>query len=113
MKFALVILAGLIAQSSFAATLNLSSGETAVIEANTRTTVSCNGSGNADCEKVAQAFGKTLEYCNRTNNAGYCAQTHWPKFKAANPNCAYAGQAACLDYCSRSYNAGYCADLCE
>jgi len=118
MKKTVVVLLGLVlAQSAFAASLNLSSGESAVIEANTRTVVSCNGASEgtspATCESAVAGFRLTLEYCYKSYNGGYCAEKYWPKFKQQNPSCISAGAGPCVEYCYKSYNGGYCAEKCQ
>ncbi len=118
MKKTVVVLLGLVlAQSAFAASLNLSSGESAVIEANTRTVVSCNGSSEGTspttCESAVAGFRLTLGSCYKTYSGGYCAEKHWPKFKQQNPSCISAGAGPCLDYCGMTYDGGYCAEKCQ
>lgn len=115
MKQALIALALFFAHSATAATLQLSGGEIATIEANVRTTVSCNADGGdgPSCTQVAAAFRATLAACNKQYGGGYCAETHWPKFKASYPSCAYAGVDACLESCSKQYGGGYCAAKCQ
>lgn len=114
MKNTLIALTLLFAHSASAATLQLSGGETAVIEANVRTTVSCSADGGGpSCSQAAASFRATLAACNNQYGGGYCAETHWPKFKASYPSCAYAGVEACIESCTKQYGGGYCAAKCQ
>lgn len=110
-----VILTLVVSSSVFAADLNLLSGESAIIEANSRTRVTCNGSngGGMNCEGAGNAFKKIMEYCYKSHDGGTCAKNHWPNFKKDNPNCSYTGVETCIDYCYKGYDGGTCASLCQ
>jgi hypothetical protein len=100
--------------SVLAADLNLNSGESAVIQANVNTRVTCGGgSSGGSCQDVVRGFQQIMEACQRTYTGGYCAEKNWPAFKNANPSCAYAGVTICLEACQRTYTGGYCSEKCQ
>lgn len=103
-----------ISSLAFGAELQLNGGESATIQANVTTQVTCgggsSGGGGNSCETAAKGFEKLLEYCSKSYSSGDCVTTHWPRYKANNPNCIYAGLDACLTYCSRSFSSGDCAN---
>ncbi len=112
----LVILCALFSSYAFAADLNLKGGESAIIEPNTSTRVTCGGSssgGGGTCTEIVSGFQSLIDSCEQSYNGGYCAEKLWPTFKAANSRCAYAGISVCLKACLQSYNGGYCADKCQ
>ena len=109
--FALFILFSV---QTFAADLNLNGGESAIIQANVSTRVTCGGNQTGgSCSEMVQGFKLIMESCMRSYNGGYCAEKQWPSFKATNPSCAYAGLSICLEACQKSYNGGYCAEKCQ
>lgn len=110
-----LVLSFLVSGVSFAGDLNLSGGETAIIEANTTTRVSCGGGagGVNDCLGPVEGLKALLNSCQKTYGGGYCADRYWPDFKKNNPNCYYAGLPACLEACEKNYGGGYCADRCR
>ena len=105
----ILLLAILLATQAHAATVNLMSGEQVVLESNTRTTVTCNGSSTGNCEAVAAGFRKQMEYCYKTYSGGDCAKQLWPKFKDSARECAAAGLDTCLEYCYKTYSGGDCS----
>lgn len=110
----LFVLFILFSVQSFAADLNLNGGESAVIQANVSTRVTCGGSSiGGNCSEVVKGFKLIMDTCMKSYNGGYCAEKNWPSFKNANLGCAYAGISICLDACQKSYNGGYCADKCQ
>ncbi len=99
--------------SAFAAEVNLNGGDIITIQPNVTTKVSCGGTGSSsDCSGVKASFDKSMEFCFKSEGGGTCARKLWPKFKAANPSCAYAGTETCLNYCFKSEGGGACADIC-
>ena len=110
----LLILMVLISSQAFAADLNLNGGESATIQANVNTYVTCGGSSSGDkCGSVVQGFKVLMEACQKSYGGGYCAEKYWPSFKAANVGCAYAGVSLCIEACQKSYGGGYCAEKCQ
>lgn len=118
MKQLILVLLFAFALRSNAAAVSLKGGETVTIQANTSTTVSCNATdgGNnphvGDCHGAGAAFLKSMEACYRSFSGGTCVDKLWPKYKAANPNCVYAGIETCLEYCEKSSSSGTCAEKC-
>lgn len=110
--FALLILFSV---QTFAADLNLNGGESAVIQGNVTTRVTCGGGSQSvgSCSEAVAGFKLLMDACTRTYTGGYCAEKQWPSFKSANPSCVYAGISICLDACTKSYTSGYCADKCQ
>lgn len=74
----------------------------------------CSGSGGAtECDSAANGFRSQLFYCYKDSSGKYCAETFWPKFKAAHPNCLYAGMEPCLEYCYKTASGKACTELCS
>jgi hypothetical protein len=117
MKGLFIAFALLLSSQVFAAELNLSGGESAVINANAETKVTCGvgggHGGSGMCRQVAEAFRATLAACEKSHSGGYCASTYWAKLKKDNPSCKYSGVSACIEYCSKSHSSGYCASQCD
>ncbi len=109
-----IVLSFLFSGTSIAGDLNLSGGESAIIESNTLTRVTCGGGsgGISDCQGAVEGLRALLNSCVKSYGGGYCADRYWPTFKKDHPNCIYAGLSACLDACEKSYSGGYCADRC-
>ena len=100
-----------LSQFAFGAELNLNGGESATIQANVLTQVTCGGgsSGN-NCVEAANGLKKVLDTCTRSYTPGDCVEKHWPRYKKENPTCKYAGLDTCLAFCTRSYTPGDCTD---
>lgn len=109
----LSILLILLSVQSFAADLNLNGGESATIQANVSTRVTCGGnSTSGSCSEVVQGFKALVDTCMKTFHGGFCAEKYWPSFKAANSSCSYAGISVCLDACQKTFHGGFCAEKC-
>ena len=109
----LFILFSLFTVQAFAADLNLNGGESAVIQANVNTRVTCGGSSTGgSCAEIVQGFKLLMNVCMDSYSGGYCVEKHWPTFKSSNPTCAYAALSICLEVCQKSYSGGYCAEKC-
>jgi hypothetical protein len=116
----LMVLLGLAAVTApaLAAELNLNGGESAIIEANTRTRVTCAGNGSGgggggDCAAAADGFRAIMDACLNSWSASTCVDKYWPKFKQDNPNCKYAGVPYCLEICKRAWSGSTCIDKCN
>ncbi|MEZ0393199.1 MAG: hypothetical protein ACAH59_13340 [Pseudobdellovibrionaceae bacterium] len=71
--FALFILFSV---QTFAADLNLNGGESAIIQPNVSTRVTCGGNsngGNGNCSEAVQGFKLIVDTCMKSYNGGYCA----------------------------------------
>ncbi|MES3037294.1 MAG: hypothetical protein V4736_05240 [Bdellovibrionota bacterium] len=99
----------------FGAELNLTSGESAVIQANVNTRVTCGGgsSSNPGCGDHIQGLKTLLQACKESFSGSYCIDKYWPTFKANAPQCTLAALSICIDYCKESFSASYCADKCS
>jgi hypothetical protein len=94
-----------------AATLNLNAGDTATINANTPTTVTC---GTADdCSAKISSFNQIMTACMTDYDGGTCVGKYWPSFKQNNPNCYDGAVGTCLTDCETTYSAGQCASTCN
>ncbi len=118
MQFFSVVLASItflcFSWTSQAAELHLSGGETATIQANVSTYVTCSGQGGGgNCSIIVEGFAAQLKACYNTYSGGYCSNKYWPDFKANNPKCYYGAIGVCLEYCEKTYSGGYCADKCN
>jgi hypothetical protein len=107
--FCLAILPSL----TFAADLHLRSGETAIIQANVTTRVTCNGPDYVSCQEPANALRLLISACKESYSGAYCADRYWSSFKQKNPGCIYAGMPICLEACKEDYGGAYCADRCQ
>lgn len=104
----------LISINVFAAELSLTGGESATIQANTRTTVTCNGSSQGNqCSDTTNGLKTLVEACKSNFSPSYCIDKYWPSFKANNPSCVMAALPYCIDQCKTSFTAAYCADKCS
>ncbi len=103
----------LFAVHASAADLILSSGESAIIQPNVTTKVSCGGSQSTGCSDEINGLKLLIENCKTSYSASYCADKYWPDFKASNPKCALPALSICIDNCKTSYSASYCADKCS
>lgn len=108
-----------VSTQAMAAELRLLSGETATIQANQTTRVSCEGPSNgggsgASCDEAVQGLKYLLESCRSGGNgAAACMEKYWPGFKQGSPSCAYAGISVCIDACRTGGNgAAACAEKC-
>ena len=98
---------------TFAADLNLNGGESAVIQANVSTRVTCGGNQTGgSCSDAVHGLKLLMEVCMKSYSGGFCVDKQWAPFKDANPSCVYAGLSVCLEVCQSSYSSGFCADKC-
>lgn len=111
-----LILLVFVSTQAMAAELRLLSGETATIQANQSTRVSCegasNGGGNSNCSHAVQGLTALMEACKTNYSANFCIDKHWPAFKKDYPSCVYGALSVCIEACKTSYSANYCADKC-
>ena len=112
-KLVLAIL--LVSFNVLGADLNLSGGESATIQANVSTRVTCGGTstGSGDCSAAVAGFESIMSACETGYTALHCIDQNWPSFKANNPNCLYAGIPDCLKACETGYTALFCANKCQ
>lgn len=110
-----LILTILFASQAYAAHLNLNGGESAVIQANVNTSVTCGGSGSggSDCSTKASSLKGILDKCMQNLNAQWCIENTWPKWKANNPSCVSEGSQVCIDKCVLNLNAQWCMTNCQ
>lgn len=114
------ILLVFVSAQAFSAELRLSSGESATIQANQTTRVSCeggNGGGSspASCEQAVDGLKQLLEACRSGGYPGSaCMEKYWPGFKQASPTCAYSAISICIEACrSGGFNPSTCAEKCS
>lgn len=114
------ILLVFVSAQALAADLRLSSGETATIQANNTTRVSCEGGSHggggtpANCTEAVGGLKELIEACR---SGGYsqnsCMEKYWPGFKQGSPSCAYAAISVCIEACRTAGNsAASCAERC-
>lgn len=109
-----LLLALTMASIAFAADLNLSSGESATIQANVKTRVTCDGEGQTpSCQEPINGLKTLIEACKSNYTGSYCVDKYWPNFKKENPGCATAAISICINYCKENYTGAYCADKCS
>ncbi len=105
---------GVFASGAFAATLNLSPGDSALIQPNVMTTVICGaGAPAADCTKAIQVFESRFTVCKKTYPASTCYQNEWPAFKSRSPDCVVEAFDACYRVCTESYPGSTCYQNCR
>jgi hypothetical protein len=108
------------AASAHAGIINLNGGDTIVIEANTRTTVSCGNAlpGDSDallCAKSIENMKSKYGVCTTNYTEATCFQSTFAKRPAA---CGESGNVdlqwskACYEYCTRSYTNATCYQTC-
>lgn len=110
---ALLILALSTASLALAADLNLRAGETATIQSNVKTRVTCEGDSHSSCEQAIESLKILVEACKGSYSGSYCIDKYWPAFKKENPSCRTSAIPICIDYCKESYSSAYCADKCS
>lgn len=109
-----IFLALSMASIAFAADLNLGIGESATIQANVKTRVTCEGEGQGpSCQQAINGLKTLVEACKGSYSGSYCIDKYWPNFKKENPSCATSAISVCIDYCKESYSSAYCADKCS
>ena len=110
MKNILLILLFSIATNSFAAQLNLSAGETAIIEANTLTTVTCEKNQTSSCLPYVEKAEASYKACSGSGYSNsYCFDRAYP---AKVQNCVPWSES-CNKACKNSgYSPSYCYDKC-
>ncbi|HWU43005.1 MAG TPA: hypothetical protein VN132_06185 [Bdellovibrio sp.] len=102
--------------NAFAADLNLNGGESAMIQANVRTTVTCGGSSSGSggsCEDAIAGLSSLIDACKGTYSGASCVDKYWPNFKKENPRCAMSAISVCIDNCKTTYSPASCADKCS
>ena len=104
--------------SVFGSELNLTSGDEVIIEANTKTRVTCEGeTGTNNCSLMLNTFEKLMTNCFESHfSSTYCLDLFWTEYKEkeVNPTCIYAGIAKCYDYCVMGhFSFHYCNDYCH
>ena len=99
---------------AYTANLNLSSGESAFIQPNAKTLVSC---GNAiiieNCSISVQTLDKLLQTCVQSYGGGTCVDKIWPNFIKSHNSCYDQAIELCLNYCKQSYGGGTCVGKCS
>ena len=112
-----IFLMTVLSATAFAGELHLSPGQSTLIRGNTDMTVYCaagnDNSQNALCNSAGESFKLLISTCYRSDFGSHCAQRLWPKFKAANPRCVFAGTATCLSYCGKDEASLVCTELCS
>lgn len=109
-----VVFISLLACQAFSAELVLNGGESAIIQPNVATKVTCGGSSSGmSCTDPIKGLTTLIDACKSVHNAAYCADKYWPGFKENNPQCVYAALNICIDNCKTVHNAAYCADRCN
>lgn len=97
-----------------AATLNLNSGDSAVIQPNVATTVTCNAVGGpTTCEIQISTYESRYQTCKRSYPASTCFTNEWPAFKSRHPNCVLEAFDACIKTCGESYPSSTCYNNCR
>lgn len=110
----LIIFSILFSLQAFSADLNLSSGETTTIQANTKVTVTCGGgSSGSSCSEAVASFKYIVSSCMKTYDTVFCLNKHFPIFKSENPKCVYNAIPACLEICEKTYDNGFCMLKCN
>lgn len=113
MKLLIVFLAMSFTCVAFGATLNLSVGETIVLQPNSSTTVTC-GMGGQCSQPVANLKVK-FDYCKSQVNSSVedCLQSLWPVYVKKNPKCVEDALELCLNFCRTSVLTLDCLDICR
>jgi hypothetical protein len=96
-----------------AATINLNTGDTIKVLANSETTVTCNGTSSVDCNAKVALWSKKLDLCLKTEQTDYCLNLLWPQFKSNNPTCIDEGSQKCLDVCTVTEQTSFCLNKCK
>ncbi len=109
----LILISLLFSTSAMAADLNLNVGESATIEANVRTHVTCSADSSRLCEKAIGGLETLLNACKEQFTGSYCIDKYWPNFKANNPTCVADAMQICIDNCKTQFTGSYCADYCS
>ena len=104
-----------VTSSAQAATLNLNVGDSAVIQPNVMTTVTCGGSGTpvTNCVAAIKSFDNRYATCKKTYPPSTCYQNEWPAFKTRNPDCVEEAFDACYRVCAESYPGSTCYQNCR
>ena len=100
---------------SFGAVLNLGDGETATINPNQTTTVTCNvqGGNSPDCNREVAFLKKNIDLCIQNTPTSTCLDIHWPKFKQRAPKCIQDGFDTCYSYCNQVRPSNHCVNFCN
>lgn len=106
MKLILMILTTLvffISANSYSATLNLEGGESATIQPNVATTVTCGSGGSSNCQSKLDGLGTLLGICRSDGgNWGNCFKDVMSKWNRANPGCVTEATILCVKKCGSS-----------
>ena len=97
-----------------AATLNLDPGESAVINPNVSTAVTCGiGTPVADCSRLIAALKSRYETCKNGSMAATCFNSEWSTFKQRHPACVTEAFDMCNKICLEGAMASTCYNACR
>lgn len=97
-----------------AATLNLSPGESVIIQPNVTTTVICGaGTPVASCGAAIKSLESRFAVCEKTYSSSTCFQNEWPAFKTRSPECVTEAFDTCYRLCSKTYPGSTCYQNCR
>ena len=114
MKSIVISVICLMSSGAFGAELNLNGGESAWINANVQTYVTCGGdSTSGSCNGAVEGLKISVKSCETGHSASYCIDRYWPDFKEKNSQCIYDGLQFCIEKCSTGHSPSYCADKCN
>lgn len=100
--------------TAYAATLNLNSGDSVVIQPNVATTVTCNATGGPTiCEIPISIYESRYQTCKRSYPSSTCFNNEWPAFKSRHPSCVLEAFDACIKTCGESYPSSTCYNNCR
>lgn len=102
--------------AAYASTINLNSGDSITIMANTTTTVTCGGDGGGNlCQVPVKNLKNNFDYCKTTLGATVegCINDIWPTFKEENRRCVADAYDTCMTFCKTSFPRLNCLETCQ
>lgn len=113
-KLSMIAALILVSTAASAATLNLNSGDSVLIQPNVATTVTCNAVGGpTTCEVQISVYESRYQTCKHSYPASTCFSNEWPAFKSRHPSCVLEAFDSCIKTCGESYPSSTCYNNCR